>query len=798
MAKSSPQVISAKENTTPSKGDHSSAKSSKKTHETLLPILPLNQIIGLPGDIISFSLNNASLTKIVKKAYQQKSHLFTTCQDQIPEEVSKKFFGIDAEIVEFKQIEKDKAKFKLHFLNRVELISIEKKQKIHFAQTRKIERIHKLPENEKKALQAEIFLLLTNLQGYFPSLSNELIHDLSFDTFDHYISKIAKVLEWEHTVRITYLEGWSIKRRIHLFLETLQHQLEVQKIRKQIRDKTTEKINRLERAAFLNEERKVIEGELKKNQSKHIPSEFQEIDEKIQAFKKPVEVSKILKKEFERLLRIGAHSPHSSVSQDYLEVLLDLPWGKHLDIQKDWKEVEQSLCNSHFGMNKVKEKVLKYLALNQLSQQPTGQILCFVGPPGVGKTSFARAIADALGLPFIKKSLGGVRDESDLRGHRRTYIGSMPGRIIQGIQKAGCINPVFLLDEVDKLGQDYRSNPADALLEILDPDENYQFSDHYIEANFDLSKVFWILTANHEYQIPHVLRDRMEFISFSGYTEREKVHIARDYLIQKHKKLHHLNSFDIHCPENVCQKLIRSYTREAGVRELSRQISNLIQEFALEKMRGKNKRKWNVNAKFLEKALGIPKYQTSPWRKTTWKPGIMAGLAWTPNGGTILKMECSSHKGKGQLKLTGKLGEVMKESAQASFSFIKHHHKRLKIDYDQMIERDFHLHMPAGAVSKEGPSAGLGIALLLYSTLSQTSSRPLWAVTGEISLLGQVLPIGGVKEKLLAAQRENFEGVLLPKSNMKDVQDIQIEELNQLKIYYVETFWQAHQYFFNP
>ncbi len=759
-------------------------------------ILPLNQVVGLPGDTIAFNLGNSNLIKIVQKAHQKKQIIFTTCKAQLKSKDSLGLFGVLATIIEINEKEKGKFRFKLKFSKRVEMTDISKRAGISRGKIVEVKRKPRIKPEELSAWCEEVQQVIDGISKY--KETNGLTGNFKVEDFDNYVSDVARKLDFKHEDRLLFVDGWGVKRRVFQLIEVLSKMLATLKIRQQIREKTNAKINRIERHAFLQEEKKVIEGELGDKNKLSVPLEYKELAEQIKKAIVPLSVKESVDKEFSKLCRSGIHSPHSATLHDYIETVIALPWDKYAQAQVDWKLVEKSLNQSHFGLQKVKDRVLRYLAVHHLSQKPQGSIICLVGPPGVGKTSFARAIANALELPFIKKSLGGVRDESEIRGHRRTYVGSMPGRIMQGIKKSGVSNPVFLLDEVDKLSEDHKGNPADALLEVLDVEENKHFSDHYMEVEYDLSKVFWILTANNENQIPFALRDRLEVIDFSSYTIDEKTHIASEYLVDKNLKKQNLEGYRVDISEDILRKIILSYTRESGVRELDRKINTLTQQMALNHLRKKKASKtWKVTMALLKKTLGNSEIKRPKWVKSTWTPGVMAGLAWTMHGGTILKMECSLSPGSGKLILTGKMGEVMRESAHAAFSFIKNNMVKFKLKREDFEKNDFHIHMPAGAVSKEGPSAGLGLTLLLYSAIKKVTPKPFWAVTGEISLHGKVLPIGGVKEKVLAAQQEGFSGVVLPKQNKQEILEIPKHEIEHIEIIYASSFQDAFKIFFN-
>jgi ATP-dependent Lon protease len=755
-------------------------------------LLPLNNIVGFPAEELIFTLSNGELIRLVQKHHEAKTNLMTLCQSHFKTGQAVSLFGVMAEVLELELLDSGKLRFRLLFKERKEITWIEKSEDRYICWSRILQR--RVPNDvEKHALQEEIAEALKLISASVPSLLLKV--ELSEGTFDIECGKVAKALEFNLEDRLALLQGWSLRNRAQGLLEAIQKYGQIQQMRRQIKQKTQDRLKRLERDSFLAEEKKIIDQELNKGQ-KNCPPEFQSLQDRIGDFKAPLEVLDVLNKEFARLLRTGMHSPHASTIQDYLETLLELPWKKELQPSKEWAKVESVLKDSHFGLETVKERILRYLSVVSLTGHQPGCILCLVGPPGVGKTSFARAIAEALGLPFVKKSLGGVRDESEIRGHRRTYIGSMPGRIVQGLRKSGCSNPVFLLDEVDKMGNDHKGDPSSALLEVLDPEENSRFSDHYVELDIDLSRVFWVLTANSEENIPGPLRDRLEIVRFSGYTENEKLHIAKDYLSQRNMEKHGLGDYRLRLSDGVLLKVIREYTREAGVRELNRRLSNLVQYLALKQVQAPKRQPWTLGQNRLHDAFGSANHQKPAWQTSAWVPGVIAGLAWTAVGGTVMRLECISHEGKGQLKLTGKLGEVMQESAHTAFSFLKTQSQKLGVEAKFWLEQDYHIHIPSGAVPKEGPSAGLGLALLLASLATGRRCEPFWAMTGEITLHGRVLAIGGVKEKLLAAQQEGFKGVLLPLANKGDVEDLQLEELQKLELVYVNSFWEAYKVLF--
>ena len=578
------------------------------------------------------------------------------------------------------------------------------------------------------------------------------------------------------------LEAIDIKERLEKLCEILAREMEILELEKKIAGRVRKQMEKTQKEYYLREQLKAIQKELGEKDDKSI--EIAEYREKLEKGNYPEEIKDKIKKEISRLEKMPNMAAETSVVRTYIECLLSLPWGVYTEDNLDINHAEDILNADHFGLDKVKERILEYLSIRKLTDSIKGPILCLVGPPGVGKTSLARSIAKAVDRKFVRVSLGGVRDEAEIRGHRRTYVGAMPGRIIQGMRTAGSSNPVFLLDEIDKMNADFRGDPSAALLEVLDPEQNNTFSDHYVENAFDLSKVLWVVTANTVHNIPRPLRDRMEVINIAGYTEEEKIQIAKRYLIEKQLKEHWLNNKQVSIADNTIQKVISEYTRESGVRSLERSIANLCRK-AARKIVQEDKKSIKITVQNLHTFLGSAKYHKRQAENKD-QVGVSTGLAWTEVGGDVLPTEVSILKGKGNLILTGQLGDVMKESAQAGLSYIRSRVEKLGIEPDFYEKNDIHIHLPEGAIPKDGPSAGITMATAVVSALTGKKVRTDVAMTGEITLRGRVLPIGGLKEKVLAAHRLGIKTIILPKENKRDMDDIPNNIRKQLEFMLVE------------
>lgn len=564
------------------------------------------------------------------------------------------------------------------------------------------------------------------------------------------------------------LEMAPLKLRLRKLYEILVREQEIADVAKNISEQVHQQVEQNQKEYYLREQIKAISKELGENED--VQAEIAEYKEQMSKLKMPQNVAEKINKELGRLAKMPPMTPEGAVIRTYIDSLLALPWGKFTKDNFDMDKAQAVLDNDHYGLKKVKERILEYLAVRALSKSTRGPILCLVGPPGVGKTSLASSIAKAIKRKFTRVSLGGVRDEAEIRGHRRTYIGSMPGRIIHGMQTCGCMNPVFLLDEIDKMASDFRGDPASALLEVLDPEQNNSFSDHFIEFPFDLSHVFWIVTANAVDTIPPALLDRLEIIQLSSYTDEEKVKIAQLHLLPKELKLNGLEKYKVSVSEKAIRRVIHDYTREAGVRNLERKLAGICRKVAFKIVKGKSKGA-QVTEKNLEKYLGPVIYLDDDISLKS-SVGVANGLAWTSVGGELLKVEVLAFKGKGNLTLTGQLGDVMKESAQAGYTYIRSRAEALGIPANFGETMDIHIHLPEGAVPKDGPSAGVTMVTAMVSALTGKKVKGKLAMTGEISLSGKVWPVGGIKEKMLAAYRYGVKTALLPKRNMQDLDEL--------------------------
>ncbi len=751
----------------------------------VLPVLPLRNTILYPSMIIPLAVGRERSLKALEQATRQDGLIFIVSQkdgeieDPAPEDIYN--VGVVGKLLRLMRNSPTNLAIVVQGQGKAKIVEITATEpyleaRIEFLSNSGAKGIEVEAVKKNIIMQYEKF---ANLTGSIPPEQVDQIKNYSDP--DKIVDTIAFNFPIPIAEKQLILEETDTLKRMKLFLGILVRELQVVEIGSKIQSEVMDSVQKSQKDYFLKEQIKAIQKELGEDTHE---KELEELKEKILKAGMPKDVEEVAMKEFNRLSLMHPSAAEYSVTRTYLEWLIELPWKKETKDRLDIKRAERILDEDHYGLKKVKDRILEYLAVQQLKKDLKGPILCLVGPPGVGKTSLGKSIARSLGRKFIRMSLGGIKDEAEIRGHRRTYVAALPGRIIQGIKKAGSRNPVFMLDEIDKVGMDFRGDPTSALLEVLDPEQNFSFSDHYLEVPFDLSYTMFITTANMLDTIPQPLLDRTEVIRIPGYTEDEKVHIATDHIIPRVLQNHGLSKKHIGFDEKAIRLIVNEYTREAGVRNLERQISAICRKVAKERVAGKNE-KVIVDEKKVREYLGMQQVFLET-RERIDRPGVATGLAWTPYGGEILFIECTLMKGKGGLLLTGQLGDVMKESAQAALSWIKSHAVELNIKETLFSGKDIHLHVPAGATPKDGPSAGTAITTALTSLLTGKLVRDDIAMTGEISLIGKVLPIGGVKEKVLAAKRAQIKNIILPEQNRGDLEDLTEEVKKDLNFHFVK------------
>ncbi|MFY0133494.1 endopeptidase La [Bacillus cereus] len=746
--------------------------SSMNTNERIVPLLPLRGVLVYPTMVLHLDVGRDKSIQALEQAAMDENIIFLAMQKEMniddPKEDDIYSVGTVAKVKQMLKLPNGTLRVLVEGLHRAEVIEfIEEENVVQVSIKMVTEEVE--DDLEEKALMRT---LLEHFEQYIKvskKVSNETFATVAdVEEPGRLADLIASHLPIKTKQKQEILEIVSVKERLQTLISIIQDEQELLSLEKKIGQKVKRSMERTQKEYFLREQMKAIQTELGDKEGKG--GEVEELREKIEQSGMPEETMKAALKELDRYEKLPASSAESGVIRNYIDWLLALPWTEATEDIIDLAHSEEILNNDHYGLEKVKERVLEYLAVQKLTNSLKGPILCLVGPPGVGKTSLARSIATSLNRNFVRVSLGGVRDESEIRGHRRTYVGAMPGRIIQGMKKAKTVNPVFLLDEIDKMSNDFRGDPSAALLEVLDPEQNHNFSDHYIEEPYDLSKVMFVATANTLSSIPGPLLDRMEIISIAGYTELEKVHIAREHLLPKQLKEHGLRKGNLQVRDEALLEIIRYYTREAGVRTLERQIAKVCRKVAKIIVTAERKRIVVTEKKIVD-LLGKHIFRYGQAEKTD-QVGMATGLAYTAAGGDTLAIEVSVAPGKGKLILTGKLGDVMKESAQAAFSYIRSRAEELQIDPNFHEKNDIHIHVPEGAVPKDGPSAGITMATALISALTGIPVSKEVGMTGEITLRGRVLPIGGLKEKTLSAHRAGLTKIILPAENEKDLDDI--------------------------
>ncbi len=762
-----------------------------------LPIIPLRDFIVFPYMVTPLIIARSKSMRLIDRVMDGEKLVGLVAQRnpeiEDPDADHLFNFGTAAYVLKVLRFPDGSLRVLVQGLSRIKILKYVQQEPYFVGRVKKLE--------DRFEFNLEVQALFRNISHQFqriamlvPNLPDELqIAVMNMDDPSRLTDLLASNLNLSLFEKEDILETVDVRNRMEKLTIFLNRELEVLEMGSKIQNQVQSEMGKNQREFYLREQLKAIQREL--GESDERTAEINELRQRISEAKMSESAEKEALRELDRLAKMPPGAAEYTVARTYIDWLVSLPWAKATEDNLDINQAEQILNQDHYDLEKVKERILEYLAVRKLKQDMKGPILCFVGPPGVGKTSLGRSIARALNRKFIRISLGGVRDEAEIRGHRRTYIGALPGRIIQGIKNAGSNNPVFMLDEIDKLGTDFRGDPSSALLEVLDPEQNQAFSDHYLDVAFDLSKVLFITTANYLDPIPPALRDRMEVIELPGYTLEEKLQIAFQYLIPKQLDEHGLPRKSVVFQKQSIKHIISNYTREAGLRDLERQIAKICRKIARQFAAGQTDKVVVAKAN-VSQFLGPEKYYAEVAERIT-EPGIATGLAWTPYGGDILFVECSLIKGQKGLLLTGQLGDVMKESAQAALTYVRSHARQLGLKKDQCDHCEVHIHVPAGAIPKDGPSAGITMVIALISLLKNVKVKNNLAMTGEITLRGKILPIGGVKEKLLAARRAGIKHVILPRKNENDLIELPEEIKNDLTIHLVDSIDQAVEIVFH-
>ena len=754
------------------------------------PFLPIRDLVIFPNVVTPIYVGRANSIATLEKAIATKTKLVLGLQKDASEE-NPTFdgdiyeVGVIANIVQIIRMPNNNIKVLVEAESRVKIKDIETEDKEYFATYTVIKETLK-DGKETEAIYRKVFTRFEKYISMIGKFSSELILNLKkIENYSNGLDIMASNLNISAEKKQEILEISNVKDRGYKILDDIVAEMEIASLEKTIDEKVKTKMNEAQRAYYLKEKISVMKEEL---------GDFSQDDDVIEIVDRvkdadiPKEVREKLEAEIKKLTKMQPFSAESSVIRNYIEAVLDLPWNKETKDVLNLKKASEILERDHYGLKDAKEKVLDYLAVKTLNPSMNGAILCLSGPPGIGKTSLVKSIAESMGRKFVRVSLGGVRDEAEIRGHRRTYVGSMPGKIMKAMKEAGTKNPVILLDEIDKMSNDYKGDPASAMLEVLDPEQNKSFEDHYIDMPFDLSKVFFVATANDLRTVSAPLRDRMDILQLSSYTEFEKLHIAQNFLLKQAQKENGLADIEIKIPDKVMFKLIDEYTREAGVRNLKREIINICRKIAREVVE-KDIKKFNLKASDLEKYLGKAKFRPEKSRKAVGKVGVVNGLAWTAVGGVTLDVQGVDTAGKGDVTLTGTLGNVMKESASVAMTYVKANLKKYPPkDENFFKDRAIHLHFPEGATPKDGPSAGITITTAIVSVLTNRKVRQDIAMTGEITITGDVLAIGGVREKVIGAHRAGIKEVILPEDNRVDTDEIPDELKSTMKIHFAKTY----------
>ena len=752
-----------------------------------MPAVALRGMVILPGMVAHFDVSRKKSIKAVEMAMMADQRVFLTAQKDVevedPQSDDVYRIGIIAEVKQVIKMQNNIVRILVEGRERAELSAFLENPDYLHAEVIRFEEIEDdLPEEAKTAMVRSIQETFSRYITVNPRMGKELVRQMEEITdLEKLMDQLANSLPVHFGEKQKILEAISLTERYEVLMALLLKEIEITALKNDFQAKVKERVDKNQKEYILREQLKVIREELGEGNTESDIDTFQENLKKLKADK---EVKERIQKEIDRFKNIGSNSSESSVARGYIETLLDLPWNKASKDNKDLKNAEQILNEDHYGLEKVKERMLEFLAVRNLTSRGESPIICLVGPPGTGKTSIAKSVAKALDKKYVRISLGGVRDEAEIRGHRRTYVGAMPGRIANGLRSAGVKNPLMLLDEIDKMSSDYKGDTASALLEVLDAEQNKKFRDHYVEIPLDLSEVLFIATANSVQDIPGPLLDRMELIEVTSYTENEKLHIAKEHLLAKQMERNGVKERQLTISDGAMAKIISGYTREAGVRNLERKLGEICRKTARILYEGE-KQTVRVTEQNLEKYLGKIKY-TFDKKNETDEIGIVRGLAWTSVGGDTLEIEVNIMPGKGEFQLTGQLGDVMKESAQAGISYIRSVSEEYGIPKKFFQENDIHIHIPEGAVPKDGPSAGITMATAMLSAITKTPVRADVAMTGEITLRGRVLPIGGLKEKTLAAKNAGIKTICVPKKNEKDVEEISPEIKKGLEIVFVE------------